>query len=116
MSYYVTLPNGRKTGLGTYVKAWKAIKSMPAGASVSGFFDFPDSAARVLAAMREGIDDRINTRGALDLGKPMNSRRLGRALARTVKCKCRWCGSALPAYATPERRFCSAECRRDYFN
>jgi len=116
-TFYITLPNGKKTGLGTYVSAWKAIKKLPPNASVPGFFDFADSAGRVLNAMRSGIDDRINKRGAVDTAyKEMNSSRVRRGIARTVKCECRWCGSELAEYADRERRFCSAGCRKDYFN
>ena len=116
-AYYVTLPNGKKTGLGTYVAAWKTIKGLAPNASVKGFFDFPDTADRVLAAMRYGIDDRINLRGKLDVSdKAMNSSRLNRELSRTVKCECRWCGRPIPAYVAKERRFCSARCRADYNN
>jgi len=57
---YVTLPNGRKVGLGAYVNAWRALRTMPAGQMVRGFDHFPDEAGRTLARFRDGMHDRIN--------------------------------------------------------
>jgi hypothetical protein len=59
----VTLPNGRRVGLGTYVAAWKRLKVIAAeepGALMPGWDAFPTPAADILAAMRRGMHERIS--------------------------------------------------------
>lgn len=56
----IRLPNGRLVGLGRYVAAWKALLGMGPDEPVKGFDHFTMTAAEVLAAMREGLADRIN--------------------------------------------------------
>ncbi len=59
----ITLPNGRRVGLGVYVDAWKrlvVLEQTQPGAMVHGFSDWPDSAERVLREIRAGLHDRIN--------------------------------------------------------
>lgn len=55
-----TLPNGRRVGHGTYVRAWRALQAMPADALVPGWGHFPTSAASILGSMRAGVLDRVN--------------------------------------------------------
>lgn len=61
----ITLPNGTAVSLRAYARAWSKLSSMPAGALVGGWTYSPESAGRVLAAMRAGLHDRINRRGGL---------------------------------------------------
>lgn len=61
----VTLPNGRRVGLGVYVRAWKALKGYAPDDVVGGFDYFPNTAEAVLFRLRAGLTDRINTRGGL---------------------------------------------------
>jgi hypothetical protein len=44
------------------VRAWKTLAALPANDSRlwPGFFDWPEPASRILAAMRAGMHDRIN--------------------------------------------------------
>ncbi len=60
---YITLGDGRKIGLGAYVKAWKACKTLdpntPIGRGVSGW---SETAEEALRALRFGLHDRINRR------------------------------------------------------
>lgn len=56
----IGLPNGRKCGLGTYVKAWKALKAAQPAERIAGFGLFPEPAADILREMRYGMMDRIN--------------------------------------------------------
>jgi len=58
---YITLPNGRKVGLGVYVKAWRALAATANGdALFPGFYHFPEPARVILAEMRHGVHARIN--------------------------------------------------------
>lgn len=60
---YVTLPNGRKCGLGFYTKGWReliAIVRDSPEAPVNGFDHFSEAALRVLTEIRRGMHDRIN--------------------------------------------------------
>jgi hypothetical protein len=54
------LPNGKRVGLRAYRQAWQQLKALPADERVSGFFDFAGPAGEVLAALRAGLQDRIN--------------------------------------------------------
>ena len=56
----VTLPNGKRCGLGVYVSAWRKLKALPSDAQISGFDHFPDDAGRILRQVRFGMHDRIN--------------------------------------------------------
>lgn len=57
---YITLPNGRKCGLGTYARAWAALKRADPAALFPGFAYFPERAESILHAMRGGLSERIN--------------------------------------------------------
>lgn len=57
---YVTLPNGKTCGLGTYTAAWKALLLLPPGRDCEGFGHFPQSAERILRTLRDGLTERIN--------------------------------------------------------
>jgi hypothetical protein len=58
----ITLPNGKKCGLGVYVKAWRTLKTLAPGSRVNGFDHFPEDAAQILREIRKGMHDRINQR------------------------------------------------------
>jgi len=67
MSQYITLPNGSPVSLATYANAWRKLKTMAPSKQVSGFSHFPERADFILRAMRDGLHDRINTRGGIIL-------------------------------------------------
>lgn len=61
MKKYVTLGDGRKIGLGAYVKAWKACLALPPETAIGkGVDGWGQSAGEALAALRAGMADRIN--------------------------------------------------------
>lgn len=59
---YVTTGDGRRIGLGSYVRAWRTVMAAPPDAP----FDrslcerYPDNAASILQQFRDGMHDRIN--------------------------------------------------------
>jgi hypothetical protein len=55
----ITLPNGRRVTLGTYVTAWRAILAKPEGL-FPGFGHSPERGRHILAEIRKGLHDRIN--------------------------------------------------------
>jgi hypothetical protein len=55
----ITLPNGRRVTLGTYVTAWRSILANP-DADYPGFDHFPECGWHILVAIRDGLHDRIN--------------------------------------------------------
>ena len=58
---YVTLGNGRKVSLGSYVAAWRRCLSMNAAFQVACCPDgYSGSAADALEQFRDGMHDRIN--------------------------------------------------------
>lgn len=73
----------------------------------------PSTGNEIVAQFVEGVHDRINKRGGLQLGKEMNWTRLTRNLVRTVKCECRWCGSEM-TFKYKQDRFCDVSCRKLY--
>lgn len=56
----IRLPNGRLCSIPSYVAAWRALKVMRPDSLVASFDHFPEPASRVLAALRDGLVDRIN--------------------------------------------------------
>jgi hypothetical protein len=60
MPRHITLPNDRNVSLGTYVKAWRTLKTLPPQAPVKGFSFIYDTAGQILREIRHGIHDRIN--------------------------------------------------------
>lgn len=70
----VLLPDGNRVTLSAYMQAWKHVKTLPVNATVRGFFPQPAFACEVLSAFREGLDDRINTRGGLDINNTDRTR------------------------------------------
>lgn len=67
----ITLPNGRRVSLRTYARAWRSLRKLGAGFMSAGFFDTPERADVILAEIRRGLHDRINTRGDM---RPIQSR------------------------------------------
>ena len=67
--HYVALPALRyhkRVSLGAYVRAWRLAKAHPERTfSTSLRFDSPSTGAQVLQEFREGMHDRINTRGGI---------------------------------------------------
>jgi hypothetical protein len=59
-AHYVTLPNGKRCGLGVYVAAWRTILSLAPDTMLPGFDHFPSAARDVLRDLRNGMHDRIN--------------------------------------------------------
>jgi hypothetical protein len=97
-----------------YLAAWKRAKANPDTVFLTPWP--PGTGREHLAEFRRALDRRINQRGGLPTaGKPLSETRLRRALARTVRCECRWCGTRLP-YATHHARFCDGACRHSYFH
>ena len=123
--WLITLPNQRRVTLGEYVKSWRALKALPAHASVKGFDYCEKSAASILREISYGVNDRVNIRGGCvppvlsAARESANLRRVREKLAATVKCECRWCGSPLDVYKPKEQRFCEGtgrnSCRASYF-
>lgn len=62
---YITLPGGRKCGLGEYVRSWKALKALPPETYVANWTWFEVRADSILKEIRYGVHDRINIRGRL---------------------------------------------------
>jgi hypothetical protein len=63
MKRYVTLGDGRRVGLGTYVKAWRSVLDAGDKAIIAGSPRDPRrscSREEALHEFREGMDDRIN--------------------------------------------------------
>ena len=65
---YVSLPAvGRRIPLGVYVAGWKLAKTHPERTFRHGLnHGNPTTGARALHEFREGMHDRINTRGGID--------------------------------------------------
>jgi hypothetical protein len=59
-SHAIRLPSGRRVSVGTYVRAWKTLKSLPANRQVEGWDLFPAEAGAILRQMERGLHDRIN--------------------------------------------------------
>jgi hypothetical protein len=57
---YVTLPNGKKVGLGEYVRGWKVVRELPPAQLCRGWDYFEIKAASILRDLRDGMHDRIN--------------------------------------------------------
>ena len=58
---YITLGDGRKIGLGAYVKAWKACLGLPGNAYIGrGVDGWGQTAGEALRDLRAGLQDRIN--------------------------------------------------------
>lgn len=58
---YVTLSDGRKIGLGAYVKAWKACLTLPPQTPIGkGIDGLGQTASEALHDLRKGMDDRMN--------------------------------------------------------
>jgi hypothetical protein len=58
---YVTLSDGRKIGLGAYVRAWKTCKLLDPKTHIGrGIDGYGQTAEEALHDLRAGIDDRIN--------------------------------------------------------
>jgi hypothetical protein len=57
---FITLPNGRRCGLGTYTAAWRTLLATDRDQRVAGFDHFPESAGAILRELRRGMHDRIN--------------------------------------------------------
>ena len=58
----IVLPNGNRVLVGTYVAAWRTLKTMDPQQLIAGFSWFPTPAGEVLTEMRRGLADRINRR------------------------------------------------------
>lgn len=56
----IRLPNGKWCSLGSYVKSWRTLKTLPGDASVRGFDHFGSAAADILRDLHYGLHDRIN--------------------------------------------------------
>lgn len=111
----VTLPNGKSITIAGYLEAWRKLKTMPPGAEVAGWEWYPVAASEILARFSYGVNDRINLRAGVRLDYRDNSKRIAEAIARTVKCECRWCGSPLLEYRQQHARFCDAGCRAAFY-
>jgi len=57
----VRLPGGRLVSLAAYVKAWKKAKTLDPDATIKGWNWYPVTVREVLADMRRGMMDRINS-------------------------------------------------------
>jgi len=58
---YVTLGDGRKIGLGAYVRAWKGcLRLDPKTPIGKGIYGLGQTAGEALLDLRDGMDDRIN--------------------------------------------------------
>lgn len=66
--HYITLPSGKRVSLRSYARAWKTLAAMTP--EERGSFHDPtwqwhqNSGNDILRAMRKGLHDRINQRGA----------------------------------------------------
>lgn len=58
--HFITLPSGDACTVGSYVRSWQKLKTYRPGALVFGFDPFPSRADDILAALAEGMADRIN--------------------------------------------------------
>lgn len=56
----VTLPSGKRVTLGSYVRGWKRLKTMPWDTHIPDWDWHYTTAREVLGALRESIDERIN--------------------------------------------------------
>ena len=115
---YITLPNGNHVSLGTYTKAWKTLLTTDPHEQIKGWDWFPTDAGRILADMREGLQDRINQRGHSPQ-RALTAHRLhlkvqSAAVRGAIVYRCRSCGSTLdPLRVNPNNqssRYC-ADCR-----
>ena len=108
----IILPNGKQCGLPTYVQAWKTLRSMVAlgqgNYAISGFGDWPQRANDILAAIKEGVDDRVNIRGGLVMRDADPVKRLWKRIkAGRIVRVCKWCGT--PFKATYLAQWCCCE-------
>lgn len=56
----IGLPNGRRVTLATYARAWRKLRDLPPETRVEGWDHFSATARDILAAMSDGLTDRIN--------------------------------------------------------
>lgn len=62
MKMFITLPNGRKVGLGVYAKAWRELLKANPKEQIKGFGYFSETAESILYEMRGGLAERINAK------------------------------------------------------
>lgn len=113
-SRVITLPNGHQCTIGTYLEAWRKLKSLPPQKEVKGWEWFPTSAQSILRDMSRGVEDRINLRAGVRTQWRDNSRKWEAERRRRVQCFCKWCGQALKQYQPEHSRFCEPSCYRAY--
>lgn len=58
----MTLPNGKQCRLGTFVRHWRELKTLPPDTLVNGWEWYPMKASDILRAISAGVQDRINQR------------------------------------------------------
>lgn len=110
---YITLPNGKRATLAQYTAAWYALIDCHPATPIRNWDHFERCAGDVLAAIRRGLQDRINTRGGLVI-REASEARIRRQLEKRVRPSCRWCGTQLDRYEPKHFQFCDAECRRSH--
>lgn len=109
----ITLPNGNRVSLRTYVAHWKLLKTFQLDELIVGWSHTATPAGWILSDIRKGVHDRINQRGGLVI-RDVSAARINKLRAKHLTSECRWCGQPLGHYAEPHNRFCSGDCRRDY--
>lgn len=112
---YFILPNGNRCGLRCYLDSWRQLRATAPHAEVRGWSWHPVKAGQILAEIRAGIHDRINTRGGLVV-REASPARIQRRRAERVRVGCKWCGQVLDQYAPDHSRFCSPDCRHSYYS
>lgn len=113
----VGIAGNRHLPIADYLKIIRTAKARPDAIfprSFTGWWQV--SGHEILRQFRDGIHDRINLRGGIDVSEPSPHlpARILRNLRRTLVSTCRWCGSGLGEYRHRNSRFCCDSCRRDY--
>jgi len=66
--FYVTLASGRRVGVGDYARGVKVAIANPDATFREGLASaWPTTGAQIRRQFREGLQDRINTRGGLEI-------------------------------------------------
>ncbi len=103
----------RELSAGQYAQMILRVKAAAPGTqfkeSLCGWW--PATREEILKQFYQMVTDKINEAAP---PRGLTANRLSCKMRAKLKSKCRWCGMSLGRYEDRERRFCSADCRRDF--
>lgn len=116
--HYITLGNGRRVTISSYVTTVKYAKAHPDAIFTHGLCSAdPVTGQMLFAEFQIGLIDRINKRGKIDVHRNYDWHNDSRVIARMQRNPhyCAWCGNTVSHYnPNTEHNFCSTDCQRAY--